>query len=85
MSRKIAPSAKAKRTFFLHCIVFAVATVAMLLIHRSQTAAAGTWVYPWYAWPVAAWGLAIIGHWCALWTNYEDKGLVEYERQARNG
>jgi len=85
MPRRILPTAKQKRLFYIHCVVFAVATVAMFLIHAGQEKASGSWEYPWHAWPVAAWALAVIGHWCALWTTYEDRGLEEFERMTRNG
>ena len=83
---KINPTSRQKSIFFVHLIIFAVAVVAMFLIHAGQEKAkGGAWVYPWHAWPVAAWALAVIGHWCALWTRYEDPAFDEYERQTRNG
>ena len=83
--RKIPPTAAQKRVFFIHLVIFIIAVVAMFMIHAGQEKAAGTWVYPWHAWPVAAWSLAIIGHMCALWTTYEDKGLNEFNRMVENG
>lgn len=83
--RKVPPTAAQKRTFFIHVAIFAVGVIAMFMIHAGQEKAAGTWVYPWMAWPVAAWSLAIIGHWCALWTTYEDKGLDDFNRMVHNG
>ncbi|RYD53063.1 MAG: 2TM domain-containing protein [Sphingobacteriales bacterium] len=83
--RKVPPTASQKRIFFIHLVIFIVATVAMFMIHAGQEKSAGTWVYPWHAWPVAAWALAVIGHWCALWTTYEDKGLDDFNRMVQNG
>lgn len=83
MSRKIIPTAAQKRTFLIHFIVFAIATVIMVMIHRKQ--GEHHWAYPWHAWIIAAWGLSLIGHWCAVYTSYEDKGLQEFERQENNG
>ncbi len=83
--RKIPPTAAQKRGFFIHLVIFIIGVVAMFMIHAGQEKAAGTWVYPWHAWPVAAWALAIIGHMCALWTTYEDKGLTEFNRMVENG
>ncbi len=83
--RKVPPTGAQKRLFFIHLVIFIVATIAMFMIHAGQETAAGTWVYPWHAWPVAAWGLAVIGHWCALWTTYEDKGLDDFNRMVHNG
>lgn len=83
MPRKIVPTAGQKRTFFIHFIVFAIATVVMVMIHRKQ--GEHTWAYPWHAWIIAAWGLSLIGHWCAVYTSYEDKGMADYKKQETNG
>lgn len=82
---KILPTGRQKSIFFLHLAIFIVATIAMFMIHGGQEKAAKAWVYPWHAWPVAAWALAVIGHLCALWTSYEDHGMDEYVRQTNNG
>lgn len=83
---KISPTGRQKSIFFIHLLIFAVGVAAMFFIHARQEAAInGAWVYPWHAWPVAAWALAVIGHWCALWTRYKDPAFEEYERQVRNG
>ncbi len=83
MPLKLKPTASQKRTFLIHFIVFAIATVIMVVIHRGQSA--DGWAYPWHAWIIAAWGLSLIGHWCAVYTNYEDKGLREFKEQRENG
>lgn len=83
--RKVPPTGAQKRVFFIHLVIYIVAVIAMFVYHGMQEKAAGTWVYPWHAWPVAAWSLAIIGHWCALWTTYEDKGLDDFNRMVQNG
>lgn len=82
---KIPPTAGQKRNFVIHLIVYLIAVAIMVIYHGSQEKAAHGWVYPWHAWIIAAWGLAVIGHMCALWTSYEDPGMVEYQRQAKNG
>ena len=81
--QKLKPTAAQKRIFFIHFIVFAIATVIMVMIHRGQSKEG--WAYPWHAWIIAAWGLSLIGHWCAVYTNYGDKGMDEYNRQVKNG
>jgi hypothetical protein len=43
------------------------------------------WVYPWPAWLTAAWALAVVGHWCALWTTFEDKNYDEFMRMSDTG
>jgi len=83
MPRKIVPTAGQKRTFFIHLIVFIIATIIMVMIHRKQ--GEHTWAYPWHAWIIAAWGLSLIGHWCAVYTSYEDPGMDDYKRQESNG
>lgn len=82
MSKRIQPTGKQKTTFLIHFIIYAVATVLQLTMYNKG---ATSWVYPWPAWTVAAWGLALIGHWCAVYRSYEDKGHDEYTRQAQNG
>ncbi len=82
---KIIPTSRQKGIFFVHLAIYIVAVIAMLLIHAGQEKAAHGWVYPWHAWLIAAWGLAVVGHMCALWTSYEDPGMIEYERQTQNG
>ncbi len=82
---KIIPTGRQKSIFFVHLIIFIIATIVMVMMHKGQEKAAGSWVYPWHAWPIAAWSLAVIGHMCALWTSYEDPGMADYVRQTQNG
>jgi hypothetical protein len=82
---KIIPTSRQKMIFFVHLIAYIIGVIVMVMVHGSQEKAARAWVYPWYAWPVAAWGLAVIGHFCALWASYEDPGMKDYEVQAKNG
>jgi hypothetical protein len=83
MPKKIVPTAKAKRNFAIHFVVFAIATVIMVLIHRKQ--GEHGWAYPWHAWLIAAWALSLIGHWCSVFFDYEDQGLIEFNRQVNKG
>lgn len=83
MLQKIQPTGRQKSMFFLHVIVFAIATIIMVLIHKKQ--GEFEWAYPWHAWIIAAWGLSLIGHGCAVYTSYEDPGHEEYRRQEKNG
>ena len=82
MPQKIKPTAGQKRIFFIHVIVFAIANAIMWLTYDNGV---DGWAYPWPAWITAAWALSLIGHWCALYTTFEDKGMVEYKRQEYNG
>ncbi len=86
MGAKIKPTAKQKSQLIIHAIIFLVVNVLLwlffdkppLLIESAKGIA-----YPWPSWITAAWGLALIGHWAALFANYEDAGTDEYLRQAK--
>jgi hypothetical protein len=82
---RIIPTASAKRVFVIHFIIYAIAVIAMVLVHKSQVKANGGWAYPWHAWVIAAWSLGIVGHMCSLWTSYEDPGMMKYEREKTQG
>lgn len=82
MPNKIQPTGRQKSIFLVHFVVFALASAFMLMTYDKG---ATSWVYPWPAWIVAAWGLSLIGHWCAVYRSYEDRGHTEYTRQENNG
>ena len=82
MAQKIKPSGRQKSTFYIHVVIFAIANIIMWMTYDKGVKG---WAYPWPAWITAAWALAVIGHWCALWTSYEDKGMNEFHRQTQNG
>lgn len=82
MPQKIKPTARQKSMFMIHLIVFLVASAIMWFTYDMG---AEGWVYPWPAWITAAWGLSLIGHWCAVYTSFEDPGHVEFDRQTKNG
>ncbi|MFA6149985.1 MAG: hypothetical protein WC716_01610 [Chitinophagaceae bacterium] len=81
MAKKIKPTARQKSILLIHFIAFTVATVLMWTLYDKG---ATTWVYPWPAWITAAWALSLVGHWCALFTSYEDAGLDEFNRLSDN-
>lgn len=81
---KIIPTGRQKMIFVVHLLIFIVATAAMVFIHAGQEKAAHAWVYPWHAWIIAAWALAVIGHMCALWTSYDDPGMNDFKVQTEN-
>lgn len=83
MPQKIKPTGRQKSMFYVHCVIFAIATVIMVMIHKKQ--GEHHWAYPWHAWIIAAWGLSLIGHGCAVYTSYDDPGMDEYQRQSHNG
>ncbi len=83
MPNKITPSSKAKRNFMIHAVVFIIAVIVMVLIHHKQ--GEHEWAYPWHAWIIAAWALALLGHFCVTFFDYEDKGLREFNDQTLNG
>ncbi|MBS1771666.1 MAG: 2TM domain-containing protein [Bacteroidetes bacterium] len=82
MIQKVKPTGKQKTMFLIHFVIFAIATIAQIMLYDKG---ATSWVYPWPAWTIAAWGLSLIGHWCAVYTSYEDAGHKEYTRQEHNG
>lgn len=82
MSNKIKPTGREKSMLILHTLIFAVGAAIMLLTY--DKGGNGKWVYPWPAWIVAAWGLFLIGHWCLVYTSYEDKGWDTYRKQLDN-
>ncbi|XZF16504.1 2TM domain-containing protein [Chitinophagaceae bacterium MMS25-I14] len=85
MPQKIKPTSRQKSIFFLHVVVYIVVTAIIWYLYKAEGDRTHKWVYPWQAWITAAWGLSLIGHWCALYTSYEDKGMDDYHRQANNG
>lgn len=66
----------------IHLVIYLIAFVAQWGLYDKG---ATGWAYPWPAWTTAAWGLALIGHWCAVYRSYTDSGHDEYTRQANNG
>lgn len=84
MPTKVIPSGKDKSRFILHVIVFLIANAALWAYWYYGQGANEKWVYPWGIWITAAWGLSLIGHWAAVYTNYEDSGNAEYLRQKNN-
>lgn len=82
MPNKIKPTAKQKRIFYIHFVVFAAITALTWMVYDNGVEG---WAYPWPAWTTAAWALSLIGHWCAVYTSYEDHGHDEYTRQEANG
>jgi len=79
---KILPTGRQKMIFVVHVIIFAIANTIMWMTYKGSKPG---WHYPWPAWITAAWGLAVVGHMCALWTSYEDPGMEDYNRQVQNG
>ena len=84
-NKKINPTGRQKGIFVVHLLIYLVATAVMFFVHHKMEAEQHRWVYPLHAWIIAAWGLAVIGHGCALWTSYEDAGMDDYVRQTQNG
>ncbi len=80
MSIKVTPTASQKRNFMIHSVVFLIATAVMFFIHHKQ--GEKEWAYPWHAWIIAAWGLSLIGHFCSVYFDYEDKGMDDFRNQS---
>ncbi len=78
MPKKVKPTGKQKSMLALHAVIFAVATAASIMLYDPHD---GHWAYPWPAWTVAAWALALLGHYCVVFTSYEDKGYDIYRAE----
>lgn len=78
MPKKIAPTKKAVRGWFLHLVVFLIINAILWFICFSGKEG---WVYPWPAWITAAWGLLVIGHASLNWAHHEDEAYDEWKRQ----
>lgn len=81
MPTRIIPTSKDKSRFMMHTVIFVLANAALWAYWYFVQGANHQWVYPWGIWITAAWGLSLIGHACAVYTNYEDQGSQEYLRQ----
>lgn len=81
MSKKIKPTSRQKMIFIVHLVIFAIINFLMWTLYDKG---ATTWVYPWPSWITAAWALSLLGHWCTLYTSYEDHGLEEFNRMSNN-
>lgn len=82
MPKRIPSTSKSRRNWFLHLLVFIIGNAIMWTM---TYAGAEGWVYPWPAWPVAAWSLLVIGHACLVWYNYEDKNYDKWVKETQNG
>lgn len=81
MPAKIKPTGRQKSLLLLHIVIFIIGNVIMWTTYDKGVKG---WAYPWPAWITAAWALWLLGHFCLLFTSYEDKGLAEYKRQTQN-
>jgi hypothetical protein len=84
MPEKIIPSSKNKSIFTMHVVLFILANAGLWSYWYFIQGANHQWVYPWGIWITAAWALSLIGHWCAVYTSYEDQGNNDYQKQ-KNG
>ncbi len=84
MPKRVQATGAQKRNFLLHTVVFIIATVVIWYMYKAEGIKTGKWVYPWQAWVTAAWGLAVIGHWCAVYRSYTDPNHDEFTRQTQN-
>jgi 2TM domain len=78
MAQKIKPTGKDKSMLALHCVVFAIGTALSWMMYDKHD---GHWAHPWPAWTTAAWALALLGHFCIVFTSYEDKGYNTYRKE----
>ena len=78
MPKKIKPTGKQISMLALHAVVFAVVTAASWMLYDKHD---GHWAYPWPAWTTAAWALALLGHFCVVFTSFEEKGYEVFQQQ----
>lgn len=78
MLKKVKPAGKQISMLLLHAAIFGVATAASWMMYDPKN---GHWAYPWPAWTTAAWALTLLGHFCVVFTSYEDHGYDEYRKQ----
>ncbi len=78
MPTKIKPTGKDKSMLILHTVIFAIATALSWMMYDKHD---GHWAYPWPAWTTAAWALTLLGHFCLVFTSYEDKGYDTYRKE----
>lgn len=81
MSNRIKATSRQKSLLVLHAIIFIIGNVIMWSTYDKGVKG---WAYPWPAWITAAWALWLLGHFCILFTSYEDKGMTEFQRQMHN-
>ncbi len=81
MPKRIAPTAKDKKNFTIHAVIFVIASIIMLLTYKGSS---DEWVYPWPAWIIAAWALTLLAHACLVFYSYEDKNLDEFNRMSQD-
>jgi hypothetical protein len=79
MPKKIKPVGKQISMLLLHAAIFGIVTALCWIMYAPAHPA--HWVYPWPAWTTAAWALALLGHFCIVFTSYEDKGWKVYRQQ----
>jgi 2TM domain len=86
MPNKIAPTSKQKSALIIHAVIFIIANAVLWYTYDKGFMRVDVkgWAYVWPIWITAAWGLSWLGHWAALYTNYEDAGSDEYQRQLNN-
>jgi 2TM domain len=80
MHKKVKPTGKQISMLLVHLAVFALATAASWMLY-DKPSPDHHWAYPWPAWTTAAWALAILGHFCIVFTSYNDKGYDTYRQQ----
>ena len=78
MSKKVSATGKQKSMLMMHTELFAIVTAITWMVYDKG---AHGWAYPWPAWTTAAWGLFLLGHFCIVYSSYEDAGYTNYRKQ----
>lgn len=77
-SKKVKPQGKQISMLLVHGVIFGIVTAITWMTYDPKN---GQWAYPWPAWTTAAWALTLLGHFCVVFTSYEDKGYDLYRQQ----
>jgi uncharacterized membrane protein YdcZ (DUF606 family) len=82
---------QAKLGFQQHLIAYLVGTVLLLAIYLLTTLMPGFTNYPWFIWPVAGWGVALLLHFLEVFVFNESRAatrrrqMIDREMRRLNG
>jgi hypothetical protein len=81
---KIPPTARQRSILLMHVAAFVIINALLWFTWMQKPIPADGFKYPVHIWLTSAWALALIGHWAALYTRYQDKGMEKYINDASN-
>ena len=81
--------AEAKLGFYIHLAVYAIVNSLIFLVWW-YSGAAYVWIFPWFAFPLLAWGAGLSVHYICVFPPYSSLGYIErkteqeYQKLKRN-